>query len=900
MPKQKEQQYEDALGSIFDFIFDQSQKPPHKVKPAKVTGVDGASEFADALVATIENPLMFVNNSSLESFNELADIDLAQIKVGDRGLPIKFNLQDIGAIIKDPGKFVDNKFAILESIRKSQRIAHAGEEIRSVVAGTWAKKNGLDFETRRAVGQVGRPDAYEHDLMERADKLMEDHFSSTSGTYDRTRKRRHKMELIRRYGPEKGERLHKMYQKAKAAYDSGDPNQKARIYSGFELEDSPPEDKGKRQLLGDLYSYFEAENIRGKAATERDTEKRLAYIRAARFVDNIAMLDDVDQQYRAYSKSIDFHKERIRDLARSGGSRADIAMHKKRLRELKDDRNMVRQYKYASKLGEMEGLYYTAKDYFVDGNLLPSLINGKFFDGRYNQISWLQPSQEKKKKIKVRGRGGTLYEGELAFHQEKFKGKRDRLGNYVRDRFGNIEVENGWDKFSNDYYEGMNAFYYMSPVTLVKSLVTGEIFAYRAYLGEKRFMRMMTKKLKNLSAGGKDINPFLDKLNLDGDKKGLAFLFEKINAGEGADFLNEYADLLDSLGLTEEFKKFITNQEKFNKLAYQFSAVKRLRAAIEEKAKALIYKITKMSSEDLRNMVGQKLLKVAFIKKFSSVAVNAWIKKGGLYGLAKGIVVGAMKALGFTFGGPVASLIAGAVALLVTNLIMKVTKPIIKVTVRGLVWALAGLVAVPFVFVLLFSMMFSKFTHVAPIDVVECEAYANLGLTPLEPIGDDVNFDCEDGETVQSLFQRYLNMYGLSGITLRLVPPGHPDYEAMWERTWCIARYSEVYCKSDRVNNCRPGISALFHHEVVHLVQYRNASGSYSGLFMEWGAELISHNGGGYRFRTSDGSCILATQTPRNLNGCSDEILRGIAFNEAQYVGSQCFASLRSFILGYC
>ena len=34
MPKQK--QYEDALGSVFDFIFTESQKPPDKRKPVKL------------------------------------------------------------------------------------------------------------------------------------------------------------------------------------------------------------------------------------------------------------------------------------------------------------------------------------------------------------------------------------------------------------------------------------------------------------------------------------------------------------------------------------------------------------------------------------------------------------------------------------------------------------------------------------------------------------------------------------------------------------------------------------------------------------------------------------------------------------------------------------------------
>ena len=80
MPQQK-QQYEDALGSIFDFMFEQSQKPPNKVKPVKVTGVDGTSEYVEAITAVLENPLLFVNNNVMESFKDAVDINLASVRV---------------------------------------------------------------------------------------------------------------------------------------------------------------------------------------------------------------------------------------------------------------------------------------------------------------------------------------------------------------------------------------------------------------------------------------------------------------------------------------------------------------------------------------------------------------------------------------------------------------------------------------------------------------------------------------------------------------------------------------------------------------------------------------------------------------------------------------------------
>jgi len=225
--RQKEQ-FEDPLGSIFDFIFSQSQKDPSKVKPAKVTGIDGTSEFADALVSTLENPLLFVNDSTMEAFQEGLDIDLVKIKFGDRNQGIKFNLKDIGAIVSDPGKFIDKQFAIQESIRKSQKFAHSGEIMRSVVAGTWATKKGLDKATRNAMMAVSRPQAFSENLMKRSDELMEEHF--IRGT-----KEIKESQLKSRYGATKGKELFNLYEKAKAAYQSGDPKER-RISSYLEWQ----------------------------------------------------------------------------------------------------------------------------------------------------------------------------------------------------------------------------------------------------------------------------------------------------------------------------------------------------------------------------------------------------------------------------------------------------------------------------------------------------------------------------------------------------------------------------------------------------------------------------------------------------------------------------------------
>jgi len=123
------------------------------------------------------------------------------------------------------------------------------------------------------------------------------------------------------------------------------------------------------------------------------------------------------------------------------------------------------------------------------------------------------------------------------------------------------------------------------------------------------------------------------------------------------------------------------------------------------------------------------------------------------------------------------------------------------------------------------------------------------------------------------------------------------DLDGGW---WCWAySMNQVYCKSDKVTSSNDTIVRLFKHELTHLRQYRNASGSYGSLFMEWGADYVSGNGGGYSFTTKNGNCIRATETPM-LPGCPSEAYRGIAYNESSYLNSQCFGSLKNYITGFC
>ena len=96
----------DALGSIFDFIFKESEKPANKRRPIKSQDLSGETNLSDALAATLEMPGAFLTNTSIAELNTALDFQIADINFGERG-KITISANNIADVIRDPGAFVD-------------------------------------------------------------------------------------------------------------------------------------------------------------------------------------------------------------------------------------------------------------------------------------------------------------------------------------------------------------------------------------------------------------------------------------------------------------------------------------------------------------------------------------------------------------------------------------------------------------------------------------------------------------------------------------------------------------------------------------------------------------------------------------------------------------------------
>ncbi|HQA98956.1 MAG TPA: hypothetical protein PLG10_01845, partial [Candidatus Dojkabacteria bacterium] len=272
MPKQK--QYEDALGSVFDFIFTESQKPPDKRKPVKITGFDGTSEYIDALAAVLENPGQFVNKTAVDAFNDVVNTEVAIVNLSPEE-QIKFRLLDIKGVLNNDLSFVDKQFERLEINRKLGKMAWAGERLSGVVAATWAKKYGLDLETQNALFNMGGEDVF----LDKSSKRLEEKLGAWAKNRDYLEKvvkgefgnyrNISESSLKRSLGNERGAEVYKKLQEAFRAYDN-------EVRQGSDdSKISSVLDNVSDNNYQTLYPVFESHNMATKEARARaagDTE----------------------------------------------------------------------------------------------------------------------------------------------------------------------------------------------------------------------------------------------------------------------------------------------------------------------------------------------------------------------------------------------------------------------------------------------------------------------------------------------------------------------------------------------------------------------------------------------------------------------------------------------------
>lgn len=835
MPKKK--QYEDVLTSVYDFVFEQAKKKPAKVKPLKVTGVDGTSEFTEAMIAMLENPVMFVNNNTMEAFKEISNIDIATMQVGQRATDkIKFNINDLQKLLSDPNA-IDKQFAKIEAIRKTQRLMTFGEDMKGVLAGAWAYKNGLDKDAVMGLFYAGqstasplRTDTATVGMVPRYKKLADKYLAPGSKEIDE--------ESFKSFF---GEANYKLYQSLRGRELKGDK----QIEEFFQ-------NKSVYGLLESMELYSKSEG--------KSPELREKYQSASRFLVNTGAFSNL----RGFLKQADYRKKQIyssiNELKKSEGNQGMIDDLRKELKELNSFSKTARAFDLGSRLGEAEAAFYTYKDY-LSGGMLPAIINGNFFDPGRNSIKWLMPTEMKNYHIK----GDFLLRG---VHMAR---KSDSKYAFVRG-------------VTNNVYEKLNGLYYLSPVTWVKSLYTGEIFAHRMAKNMDKFEHLMNTRFKNLelkfsdkfwgafAKGGDNILGVFDG-SIAPEK--LASLLGPNYASMDAEFFKILKDPLAK----EQFMKFMQKDSKWRNLTHMFSGGQRLKEKIANKLNELV-------GNAFRKRIGETLLKIPFVQKYAAEAVGRWILKGGIQTLVKGIA----SAAGSAFG-PLGTVVGFIVTQLAMDLVYKLAKPFAKFVVTLIRFFLLFIVGAVAAVILFIAVILGQFSHVAPNQAVKCEAFVpepydigseNTGIWA-DPTYDGPIFS----GSINQIYDQVAASMGV-GTNLELVDcPGHPACEQIGD-AWCYSG-SKVFCKGAALGGASSDtLSRLFAHELYHQIQAVNSGGAES-IVREWGADLLTGNGGSYRFCVN-GSKVTATSTKQFFIslGCTEQELKDLAVNKESAVRSTC------------
>ncbi|MHC1716503.1 MAG: hypothetical protein AB9915_01225 [Candidatus Dojkabacteria bacterium] len=836
MPKPK--QYENAMGSVFDFIFEQSKKSPTKVKPLKVTGVDGTSSYVDAVSAVLEAPLLFVNGNTMGAFQGATSVDIAAFQVGQRASDkIKLNTSDLKDALSDPSGFVNKRFQKIEGARKMQRLAWVGEEMKGILGVVWARKNNLDFETQQALlsssrtGTGSRSEAFSTEMAQRNKTLIEKNFGS--GTVFRQ-----KADFERKFG--KGAKADDAYKKYQDAFSKYNASKDETERSGLLFD-------------RDLYTLLEGVEIRDKAVSAKTREEKSGYIAAANMLENSKAFADMKNYIADQKKRKSFFKDEIDKLKKVPGSQTDIDRYRNKIREIDSGLSSARGFRIGERLGEVEGLYYSYKDLVFDGNLLPNIITGDFFDPNRNRIGWLQPSQMK-----------SMYKDS------------EKIDIHIGKETGN--------RFKDLAYDKMNSLYYLSPVAWVNTLYTGEGFAYMAHKGRQKFQKTMediiASKISKLDG------PKIIEALEDSNKKILDMINGKLTPGEEAMLINSLPDpikkmLGDSKG-RKIFENFMKRDTRLKGLTHTFGTVSRIQGKVYDF-------FNKVVGERVRGTVGRFLLKSKIIQKYAGELIGRWMVKGGMQLLLKGVVTAITSAIGLV-GTPLASAVVGFLTWIAMDLVYALAKPLIKgviVVIKVGLLGIFGFIAVVGIFVV---SVLGQYSHVSPTQIVKCDAFVEE-----HPAGSDEGPSLLDPDYTGPIFsgsgsEIYDKVAAAMGLSTQLELVNCPEHFMCPSigDAWCYSA-DKIYCKADKINGTSAEYaSRLFAHELYHQIQGANGGGAPS-IVREWGADYLSGNGGSYEF-CKGGVAQTATSMKGQLisSGCTEQELIDLALNKSGAISSSC------------
>lgn len=714
MGSRKASENYDVLGSIFDFVFKETKKKPEKRQNVKASGIAGEGLLADALASTLENPGIFISDTILADFNDSLDADLAVFDFNDKG-KIKVSTKSVVDFIKDPSAFVDKARARAESQRKGQRAKYVGGFINDYLTAAWSYKFANEEAQQIALANLTANEKKESYKISRAvgQNYRQAAFGVPSTDYDFMAERN--VQLI-----------------GKEVFGSGWDSMAMRDKENFEtlVSGMSIRTTGKASEINEIKNYLSQrytptevkafENIANKWQTEGkilDIFNPSLYKELERknLDQKIQSLSTAPAGSQGAEKRKIYEKMRlvierdkkaianeISNLNNRLSSTNDPKLKNDIRKEIKDLNRTMRVIDGDSLLGHVgkwEG-YINSLNTVWGGfmgapNLVPSILNGDFFDSRKNTLTPLKES--------------------------KFAGNKILVA-----KDSNRRLMKAYNEFGENLY-------YITPRSMLKT----------AFYNGEGFARLLYKNLSGLekSMAGKGFDDILKKFSTDIGGEGMRFTLDNGSIGNIDDYVNEIIDQIKAKGnlSADELKrleKMMQNSASLKKLTNNFSFFSRkideLRGKITNSIAARGLKLReRFAARLLRNPNIEKWL----VKSGASKLLGQWVAKGGLKTLVQSLVTTVAGAIGMV-GTPLGSIIVTAVTWIATDLLMKALKVFFELGKLVILVAIAILVTL-----ILFSAntvgKFNKrqyaYSNAVPDSVVKCSLYDEIPINP----GDD-------------------------------------------------------------------------------------------------------------------------------------------------------------------
>jgi hypothetical protein len=741
MAKGSKDQTISSVSDIMGFLLEESRKPPEKRRPIKTEHgeLQADSEYISTLVEALALPGTLVGDKYLDTIQSIVD---PAVKIGtykDRIGQVKMKLSDLPEFYDNPDEFIDKLFEKNKAIsNKLQRIQWAGEQMRMVHGSAYARREKL-FDSYppemkevliRAMGQTAQKSKQAYDQIWVRDASQKIFNGSRISDY-----RTQLDSLIRsETDPERRKELEKDRKKIEDALKGGKDLYPVEQFRG---------------LLDVEFKLRGQEVLRNRRIEDLSTEEFEEYMKTIESRNLLGLwgqADGLKGRERLYSQQAnDLNRDKRSLLKRkeaiiSGGSiRLDGRVFDysgisdaDRKRFLKEINGKIRGKNKAisalrgdqiTKLGtQMETLWFGLSGTFGDGGL-SAILTGDFYDPKKGFFGC--PSGEEEFLIGAKGdyRNIKFVKAEKRAFVVGSKG-RDGLYQYRKKPM----------PLTNKYNELMVDLYYWNPITLVKTLVTGERFAWMADKNlEKISQEFQQDNLQFLAQP--EFLSFLSKYQ-------SATLEERSNLLESNENYRELIERFERLiqrnprllAKIQRAQEFAKKYEKLRKLAIVFSQPQSILNFIEQ--------FGAEQTKAIRQFISTNILE----KLFKEDAVKAMLKDWVDFGVGKTVVAGITKAITtwiVKLIGTASATVTGGISLIVSGLLSDLFEKISKATIKIIIYSITGVFGI---FIVLGSLI--TFNNRAKTDgysrVVAGDVYENPSFTSYgggSGLGDESEYD---------------------------------------------------------------------------------------------------------------------------------------------------------------